>query len=76
MQPSRLALQVIATHTGGLVLDSSGELNRDLNSDLDRDIKRCAQEVRSFYNLTFNPPHTDTGWTSITIFVCRWLVLP
>ena len=50
MQPAKLALQVIATHTGGLVLDSSG--------DLDRDIERCVEEVRSFYTLTFNPPHT------------------
>jgi hypothetical protein len=47
-----MALQVIATHTGGLVLDSS--------EDLDRDIDRCVDEVRSFYTLTFNPPHTYT----------------
>jgi VWFA-related protein len=51
MQPARLALQVIATHTGGLVLDSSG--------DLDRDIERCVEEERKFYTLTFNPPHTN-----------------
>jgi VWFA-related protein len=50
MQPAKMALQVIATHTGGLVLDSSG--------DLDRDIERCVEEVRSFYTLTFNSPHT------------------
>ena len=50
MQPAKMALQVIATHTGGLVLDSS--------SDLDREIERCVEEVRSFYTLTFNPPHT------------------
>jgi VWFA-related protein len=50
MQTAKMALQVIATHTGGLVLDSSG--------DLDRDIERCVEEVRSFYILTFNPPHT------------------
>jgi len=49
-QPAKMALQVIATHTGGLVLDSSG--------DLDRDIERCLEEERSFYTLTFNPPHT------------------
>jgi VWFA-related protein len=52
MQPAKMALQVIATHTGGLVLDSSG--------DLDRDIERCVDEERSFYTLTFNPPHTYT----------------
>jgi len=51
MQPAKLALQVIATHTGGLVLDSSG--------NLDRDIARCVEQERSFYTLTFNPPHTD-----------------
>jgi hypothetical protein len=45
-----MALQVIATHTGGLVVDSSG--------DLDRDIERCVEELRSFYTLTFNPAHT------------------
>jgi VWFA-related protein len=51
MQPAKLALQVIATHAGGRVLDSSG--------DLDRDIERCVEEERSFYTLTFNPPHTS-----------------
>ena len=62
MQPAKLALQVIATHTGGLVLDSSG--------DLDRDIERCVEEVRSFYTLTFNP-RTPTSWTNSTTSVCR-----
>ena len=52
MQPAKMALQVVATHTGGLVLDSSDDLNRD--------IQRCVEEMRSFYTLTFNPPHTDT----------------
>jgi VWFA-related protein len=50
MQPAKLALQVIAKHTGGLVLDLSG--------DLDRDIERCVEEERSFYTLTFNPPRS------------------
>ena len=50
MEPVKLALQVIATHTGGMVLASSG--------DLDRDIERCVGAERSFYTLTFNPPHT------------------
>jgi VWFA-related protein len=50
MQPAKLALPVIAMHTGGLVLDSSGDLNRD--------IERCVDEMRSFYTLTFNSPHT------------------
>jgi VWFA-related protein len=51
MQPAKLTLQVIASHTGGLVLDSSG--------DLDRDIEHCVEKERNFYTLTFNPPHTD-----------------
>ncbi len=51
MQSAKLALPVIAAETGGLVLDSSG--------NLDRDIERCVEEVRSFYTLTFNPPHTN-----------------
>jgi VWFA-related protein len=45
MQPTKLLLQVIATHTGGLVLDSL-------------DIAGSVKEERSFYTLTFNPPHT------------------
>ena len=52
MQPAKLGLPVIATHTGGLVLDSSGDLNRD--------IERCVEEARSIYTLTFDPPHTYT----------------
>jgi VWFA-related protein len=55
MQPAKMALQVIATQTGGLVLDSAGDPNRDM----DRDIERCVEAERSFYTLTFNPPHTD-----------------
>jgi hypothetical protein len=51
MQPAKMSLQVIATHTGGLVLDPSG--------DLDRDIEHCVEKERNFYTLSFNPPHTD-----------------
>ena len=42
---------MIATRTGGLVLDSSREP--------DRDIERCVDRERSYYTLTFNPPHTE-----------------
>jgi VWFA-related protein len=52
MQPAKMSLPVIAIHSGGLVLDSSADLDEDLN--------RCAEEMRSFYTLTFNPPRTDT----------------
>ncbi len=58
MQPAQMALQAIATHTGGLVLDSSAAINRDLDQDLDRDIARCLHSEHSFYTVTFNPPHT------------------
>jgi VWFA-related protein len=51
MRRESMALPVIATHTGGLVLESSG--------DLDRDIERCVDEVPSFYTLSFNPPRTN-----------------
>jgi hypothetical protein len=50
MQPGKLALQGIAAETGGLVLESSG--------DLEGEVQRCVEEERSFYTLTFNPPHT------------------
>jgi hypothetical protein len=67
MQLAKMALQVIATHTEGLVLDSSGDLNRD--------IERCVEEVRSFYILTFNPPHTSQ-MDEFHELACRWIVLP
>ncbi|MGA2217460.1 MAG: VWA domain-containing protein [Terracidiphilus sp.] len=51
MVPAKLALQVIATHTGDLVLDSS--------RNLELDIEHCVEQERNFYTLTFNPPHTD-----------------
>ena len=56
MVPAKLALQVIATRTGGLVLEASGNLDRGA---LDRDIERCVEQERSYYTLSFNPPHTD-----------------
>jgi len=46
MQATKFLLQVIAKHTGGLVLDSL-------------DIERCVEEERSFYTITFNPAHTS-----------------
>jgi VWFA-related protein len=55
MQPAKMALPVIATHTGGLVLDSPGDPDRNL----DQEIERCVREARNFYTLTFNPPHTS-----------------
>ena len=52
MRPEKMALQVIARHTGGVVLDSF--------DDPDRDIERSVDGERSFYTLTFNPQHTAT----------------
>ncbi|UWZ83406.1 VWA domain-containing protein [Occallatibacter riparius] len=52
MQPAKMALQAIVKQTGGLELDSSG--------DLARDIEACVEKERSFYTLTFNPPRTST----------------
>ncbi|MBS1802141.1 MAG: VWA domain-containing protein [Acidobacteria bacterium] len=52
MQPANLSLQVIAAHTGGMVLDSS--------ENLEQGIGRCVEDLRTFYSLTFNPPRTDT----------------
>jgi VWFA-related protein len=65
MQPAKMALQVIATHTGGLVQESSG--------DLTRDIERCVERERNFYTLTFNPPRTHTidEYRSLRVQVAR-----
>ena len=52
MAPDKLALQAIVKQTGGQVLDSSGDLARDLEA--------CVEKERSFYTLTFNPPRTST----------------
>ena len=65
MQPAKMALQVIATHTGGLVLDSS--------EDLDRDIERCVEEGRSFYTLP-SIRRTQIRWTNTTTSVSRFVL--
>ena len=49
-QPPKLALPVIAAQTGGVVLNPSHDLKREL--------ERCSAEARGFYSLTFDPPHT------------------
>jgi VWFA-related protein len=65
MQPGKMALQAIVKQTGGLVLDSSG--------DLARDIERCIGKERTFYTLTFNPPRTSTmdEYHSLSVQVSR-----
>jgi hypothetical protein len=40
-------------------IDSSDNPNQNTDEHfLDQDIERCVAEARSFYTLTFNPPHT------------------
>jgi VWFA-related protein len=60
MRPERMALPAIATETGGLTIDSSDNQNQAAYEQfLDQDIERCVAAERSFYTLTFNPPHTS-----------------
>lgn len=42
---ANLAVQVLATHSGGLVLNKDG--------DLPAQIGRCLEDARSFYEVTF-----------------------
>lgn len=44
-----LALAVLATQSGGLVLD--------LSVNVARDIGRCVEDASRFYSLSYNPPH-------------------
>jgi VWFA-related protein len=46
-----LALEVLATQSGGRVLDP--------DKDLAGLIEKCAQDAPAFYTLTFDPPRTD-----------------
>jgi VWFA-related protein len=50
--PRNLALEVLATQSGGLVLDHE--------NDLATQIADCVSEVGAFYALSFDPPHTST----------------
>jgi VWFA-related protein len=46
-----LALQVIATQSGGRVLVGSNDLSGELTS--------CIEDANAYYMLTFDPPHAD-----------------
>jgi hypothetical protein len=46
----RLALQVIAVHSGGQTLDPGN------GSSPEEQISRCVREVDSYYSLEFDPP--------------------
>ncbi|HXE34781.1 MAG TPA: VWA domain-containing protein [Verrucomicrobiae bacterium] len=51
MQPGNLAVEVIATHSGGLALGSSNDVAAELQS--------CVADAGSFYEISFDPPVTD-----------------
>jgi VWFA-related protein len=53
--PPNLALAVLAVQSGGLVLDG----NNDLADAMGKEIAKSAGDARSFYVLTFQPPHAD-----------------
>ncbi len=50
-EPGNLALQVLATQSGGLVLNSS--------NDLTAEIARATIDATSYYELTYDPPPAD-----------------
>ena len=51
MEPGNLALQVIATQTGGRVLTT--------DHDLGRQIENCMNDTDAWYVLSFDAPHPD-----------------
>jgi VWFA-related protein len=50
-QPANLALQVLTTQTGGLVLNGS--------SDITAQVERCVADADTFYTLTVEPPPAE-----------------
>jgi VWFA-related protein len=51
VQPGNLALQVIATQSGGLALNS--------NNDVDLLLQKCIEDTQAYYELSFDPPLSD-----------------
>jgi len=51
VQVGNLALQVLATQSGGMVLNSS--------NDIAAEITRCTADASSYYELSFDPPPAD-----------------
>jgi VWFA-related protein len=49
--PGDLALEVLATQSGGRVLENTG--------DLARMIDQCVGDASTFYSISFDPPRTD-----------------
>jgi VWFA-related protein len=50
-QAANMALQVLATQTGGLVLNGS--------SDITAQVERCVADANTFYTLTIEPPPAE-----------------
>ena len=50
-QPGNLALEVLATQSGGGVVDASDGLSGE--------IKKLAEDANAFYTISFDPPRTD-----------------
>jgi VWFA-related protein len=51
VEPANLALQVLATQSGGLALD--------FNNDVAGLLRRCLADTQSYYEITFDPPLPD-----------------
>jgi VWFA-related protein len=51
VQAGNLALEVLATQSGGLALNSSNNIAEQL--------QRCLADLGSYYELSFDPPHAD-----------------
>lgn len=51
MQPGNLAVEVIATHSGGLALGYSNDVAAGLQT--------CVADAASYYEISFDPPVTD-----------------
>jgi VWFA-related protein len=51
VEPGVLSLQVLAIHSGGLAIES--------NSDVTGNIEKCLNELRSWYEIVFDPPPAD-----------------
>jgi VWFA-related protein len=49
--PSNLGLKVLATQSGGRVIDPSNDLAAQIDS--------CVEDAKAFYTLSFDPPRSD-----------------
>jgi VWFA-related protein len=61
--PANLALQVFATHSGGLVLSGS--------NDITAEIAKCAGDATAWYSITFDPGRADSPntWHDVQVKV-------